>query len=60
MWKDVMIDFPDDEKMGTPNNNEEESSFLDDVMETIEELTNKIASVFGSNQDDLHDRSNWF
>ena len=60
MSKDVMIDFPDDEKMGTPNNNEEESSFLDDVMETIEELTNKIASILGSNQDDLHDRSNWF
>ena len=60
MSKDVMIDFPDDEKTETPNNNEEESSFLDDVMETIEELTNKIASVFGSNQDDLHDRSKWF
>jgi len=60
MWKDVMIDFPDDEKTETPNNNEEESSFLDDVMETIEELTNKIASIFGSNQDDLHDRSKWF
>lgn len=60
MWKDVMIDFPDDETMGTPNNNEEGNSFFDDVMETIEELTNKIASIFGSNQDDLHDRSNWF
>ena len=60
MSKDVMIDFPDDEKTETPNNNEEESSFLDDVMETIEELTNKIASILGSNQDDLHDRSNWF
>lgn len=60
MSNDVMIDFPDNEKTETPNNNEEESSFLDDVTETIEELTNKIASIFGSNQDDLHDRSNWF
>ena len=42
----------------TPNTNEEENSLWDTIVESIEELTNKIASVIGSNQDDLHDRSN--
>jgi len=31
---------------------------VDAACETIEELTNKIASVFKSDQDDLHDREN--
>lgn len=45
----------------TPNTNEGNwQSFFDGIMESIEELTNKIASVFGSTQDDLHDRDNWF
>lgn len=44
----------------TPNTNEEENSLWDTIVESVEELTNKIASIIGSNQDDLHDRSNWF
>ena len=44
----------------TPNTDKEENSLLDTIVESVEELTNKIASIIGSNQDDLHDRSNWF
>ena len=47
-------------KMCETPNNEEEKSLLDTIVDSIEELTNKIASILGSNQDDLHDRSNWF
>lgn len=47
-------------KMCETQKNEEENSLWDTIVESIEELTNKIASAIGSNQDDLHDRSNWF
>ena len=33
---------------------------LEAVWDTIEELTNKIASIFWSDDDDLHDSENWF
>lgn len=47
-------------KMCETPNNEEENSLWDTIVDSIEELTNKIASIIGSSQDDLHDRSNWF
>ena len=35
-------------------------AIIDTIGDTIEEITNAIASVFGSDQDDLHDRDNGF
>lgn len=45
------------------NTDNEKSSFfnaLKSLWASIEELTNLIGSILGSDQDDLHDRSNGF
>lgn len=50
--------------MGKLDQERHDESIIDAIMEfagdTIEAITNAIAGVFGSNDDDLHDRDNWF
>lgn len=50
--------------MGKLDQERHDESIIDAIMEfagdTIEAITNAIAGVFGSNDDDLHDRDNGF